>query len=253
MDFFLYLSYSNLAARMRSVILSALLLLALSGCKNDIEEEVQPEYADWYALKSPDTRAIEAVIGDIDGTLVITTRYKIYQTKDQGKTWQTATYTSNLGVVGFLSRQDTLLTLNAQSGSMTSNSATAYAANPSFYSVDEGLTWQPYRQWGRNANFEPKVARNRVTTSAGTEYSFDILLTPTAPTSSSSYIETVGIRSSTGQVLQLPQDHQMMSLYLDSKSRLYVATSGPLCGRRQDFAYCGDENGILYISKVPQP
>ena len=241
---------------MKFIILSASLLLALVGCKKEIEIEadpIQPAYKDWYALKSPDTRAIQAVIGDIDGTLVITTGFKIYQTKDKGKTWKTAIYTANHGLFGFLSRQDTLLALNTQVGAATSNTTTAYAASPSFFSVDEGLTWQPYRHWDRKVDFEPKVARNRVTTSAGTEYSFEILLTPTAPNSGTSYVETVGIRSSAGQTPQLPQDHAMMSLYLDSKSRLYVAAWGPLCGRRQDFAFCGDENGILYVSKVPQP
>lgn len=236
---------------MKSVALSALLLLSLSGCKKEIEEDkTPPEYKDWYAIKSPDTRAIQAVIGDIDGTLVITTGFKIYQTKDRGKTWKTAIYTANHGLFGFLSRQDTLLALTAQLGS---NSTTAYAASPSFFSLDEGLSWQPYRQWDNEVAFEPKVARNRVVTPSGTEYRFEILLTPTSPNSSSSYVETVGIKSSNGQSLQVPQDHQMMSLYLDSKARLYVAASGPLCGRRQDFAYCGDENGILYISKASQP
>jgi hypothetical protein len=237
---------------MKSVVLSTLLLLALSGCKKESDDiDTQPEYKDWYAFKSPDTRAIQAAIGDIDGTLVITTGFKIYQTKDRGKTWKTATYTANHGLFGFLSRQDTLLALNLQVGAVVSNTTTAYAASPSFFSVDEGLTWLPYRHWDRKVDFEPRIARNRVTTPIGTEYSFEILLTPTSPNSGTSYVETVGILSSTGQALQLPQDHQMMSLHLDSKSRLYVSASGPLCGRRQDFAFCGDENGILYVSKAP--
>nr|GFC72443.1 hypothetical protein [Tanacetum cinerariifolium] len=62
--------------------------------KEDIENEPGlPEYADWYALRAPEGRAIEAVAGNLDSTLVISTSFAIYQTKDRGKTWLLSDYT----------------------------------------------------------------------------------------------------------------------------------------------------------------
>ncbi len=234
---------------MKHTFLFAILLLALGACQKEPEEIIEPEYKDWYMLKAPDGRAIQAVYGDIDGPLIITTGFEIYQTKDRGKTWRTAIYPSNLGLTGFIRQQDTLLALNAQRGTAF-DSTTAHAVNPGYFSLDEGATWRPIR----NAAYsQSRVAINRVMSTSGTEYSIDYFLTPISPNSSSSYVETVGIKTATGRVLTLPQDHQINSLYLDTKSRLYVAGSAALCGRRDKFAYCGLPNGILYVSKIPQP
>lgn len=237
---------------MKFLFLFGVPFLALTACRKDSQDLVQPEYADWYALRAPDARAIEAVAGDLDGTLVITTGFKVYQTTDRGKTWRTANYKSNIGLYGLLQRQDTLLALAAQLGTALPNS-TAYAASPTYFSIDQGATWGPYRNWNKDSGFEPKVARNRFTAPSGIEYSIDFLLTPTNPGSSSNYVETVGIKSSTGRQLSLPKDHQITSIYLDAKSRLYATASAALCGRRQNFAFCGEQNGVLYVSKTPQP
>lgn len=237
---------------MRLPLIFCLSLLALGACQQDPEEEVQPEYADWYALRAPDDRAIEAVHGDIDGTLLITTGFKIYQTTDRGRTWRTADYQSNSGLFGFLQVQDTLLVLNTQLGSAF-DSTTAFAAHPSHFSLDQGMTWKRYTDWRRRTDFEPRVARNRATSPSGTEYSIDFLLTPISPQSSSSYVETVGIKTSTGQLLSLPKEHQLKSVYFDALSRLYVTGSASVCGRGKDFSFCGEQNGVLYVSKKPQP
>ena len=238
------------------LLLSATFLLGLGACQKDSkEEDAQPEYADWYALRAPDARAIEAVSGDIDGTLVITTGYTVYQTTDRGRTWRTGNYPSRIKVFGFLQQQDTLLALEAQVklGSIQQGMRESYACNPAYFSLDQGITWKPYRNWQRDADFVPRVARNHVTAASGTKYSIDFLLTPVSPQSTSSYIETVGVKTSTGQKLSLPQEHQINSLYVDKKSRLYVAASAPLCGQRENFAFCGEQNGVLYVSKKSQP
>ncbi|MBO0360364.1 hypothetical protein J0X19_20555 [Hymenobacter sp. BT186] len=237
---------------MKLPFIFCLSLLSLGACQQDSEEEVQPEYADWYALRAPDDRAIEAVHGDIDGTLLITTGFKIYQTTDRGRTWRTADYQNNSGLFGFLQLQDTLFVLNTQRGSAF-DSTTAYAIHASHFSLDQGMTWKRYMDWRRHTNSELSVARNRATSSSGLEYSIDFLLTPTSPQSSGSYVETVGIKTSTGKLLSLPQEHQLKSVYFDASSRLYVTGSAPLCGRGKDFSFCGEQNGMLYVSKKPQP
>ena len=234
---------------MKLPLLAVLLAFSLVACQKDKDALPQPDSADWYVLRAPDDRAIEAVTGDIDGTLVITTRFEIYQTKDRGKTWKTGKYASNSGIFAFSQQQDTLLLLTTGWTSGL-HPDTEYATGPSSFSLDDGLTWHYYRDW--RPERELRVPRNHVTTTAGTEYSIDYLLTPVSPTSASSYIEYVGIKTSTGQQLTLPQDHQISSLYFDAKSRLYVTASAPLCGGKQEFKYCGTSNGTLYVSKKPQ-
>jgi hypothetical protein len=225
--------------------------MGLGACHKEDAEPSQPEYADWYAVRSPEGRAIEAVSGDIDGTLVISTTFKIYQTKDKGKTWLLSNYNAASSIAGFVQRQDTLLALSATAGN-AGPSTIAYAISPSHFSLDAGATWQLYRgRW--QPNLEPKVALNQATSLAGTTYSIDFLLTPTSPGSSSSYVETVGIKSAAGTELLLPKDHAITSIYFDAKSRLYVTASAALCGQREKSAYCGEPNGVLYVSKKPQP
>jgi hypothetical protein len=239
---------------MKYIVLASLsaLLLGLSACHKEDAEPSQPNYADWYALRAPETRAIQAVYGDLDETLVISTRFKIYQTKDQGKTWLTSDYSAHYGVEGFIMRNDTLLALTATLGGVGTSNA-SYATNASYYSVDKGATWLPYRNWTREVNFDPKVLLNSATSPAGIEYSIDVRRTPVSPGSTSNYIETIGVKSAIGTQLTLPKDHDITSVYFDAKSRLYVTASAALCGRRENFAFCDEQNGVLYVSKKPQP
>jgi hypothetical protein len=238
----------------KSLFLFGLGVLSLSACrKEDIEtEDSLPEYADWYALRSPQGRPIEAVYGDLDSTLVISTQFNIYQTKDRGKTWLASDYKANYSVEGFLVRNDTLLAMSSSGTGFGTVPGTSYAFTPLYCSVDKGATWRTYRNWTRRG-IEPKVALSSAISPAGTEYSIDELLTPTNPGSTSYYVETIGIKSATGAKLTLPADHVITSICFDKKARLYVTASGALCGRRENFAYCGKPNGILYISKRPQP
>ncbi|SES83666.1 hypothetical protein [Hymenobacter actinosclerus] len=235
---------------MKSLFVGALVVVSLAACQKD--KEAQPtviEYADWYALRAPDDRAIEAVAGDIDGTLTITTSFTVYQTKDRGKTWQTGDYANRIGIRGFYQQQDTLLAL-AAGGGYGSNTNTEYALSPEVFSLNQGLTWQRYRDW--RPSLALRVKRNRATAATGTEYSIEYQETPVGPNSSTVYIDYLGVQTSTGQHLTLPQQHQLKSLYFDAKSRLYIAASAPLCGQGRDFKFCGDQKGTLYISKQPR-
>jgi hypothetical protein len=231
--------------------LAGLLLLgALGACRKQADEQPTPEYADWYTIKAPEARSIEAVTGDIDGTLIITTRHKIYRTTDRGKTWQTSE-PSNLGIVGFLTHRDTLFTLTAGLGSLV-DSTTVYASHPTHYSADQGRTWQRYQfKQSTVPFFDVRVPVNRVRTPSGVDYRISIETEPIS--ASSAYVYTRGIQGPVGPATKLPQEHQLNSIYLDSKARLYVAASAPLCGRGKNFAFCGEQNGVLYVSKKPLP
>jgi hypothetical protein len=225
--------------------------LALGACHKDSAEPSQPEYADWYALRAPEGRAIQAVAGNIDSTLVISTRFSIYQTKDRGKTWLPSSYADRLGVEGFVQRGDTLLALTASSGAATATS-TAYAISPTAFSLDQGATWRKY-VWRGQYSREPKTALNRATSPAGTGYETEVRLTPTQPGSSTNYVETIGVINTLGAHLVLPHDHTITSIAFDKQARLYVTASAALCGQREQYALCGEQNGVLYVSKKPQP
>ncbi len=232
-------------------LLVGLSALALGACRKDKTEPSQPEYADWYALRAPEGRAIQAVAGNIDSTLVISTRFAIYQTKDRGKTWLPSDYKDRFGVEGFLQRGDTLLAMTASAGAATPTSI-AYAISPTSFSLDKGATWQKY-VWRGRYNQEPKTVLNRVTSPAGVGYEMEYRLTPTQPGASSNYVETIGIKNALGARLVLPRDHTFTSVAFDRQSRLYVTASAALCGSLANSAFCGEQNGVLYVSKKPQP
>lgn len=228
--------------------------LSLGACRKDaVETEPDlPDYADWYALRAPEGRAIEAVYGDLDSTLVISTQFNIYQTKDRGKTWLASDYKAMYSVEGFLMRNDTLLALSTTATGVGAVPGATYAISPLYCSLNKGATWRAYRNWTRQG-IEPKVILNSATSPGGVVYSIEELRTPTSPNSTSYHVETVGIKSNAGTSLTLPNDHVITSICFDGKSRLYATASAALCGRRENFAYCGKPNGILYVSKKPQP
>lgn len=228
-----------------------LLLGTLGACHKKPDEQPTPEYADWYTLKAPEARAIEAVTGDIDGTLILTTRYNIYRTTDRGKTWEVS-HPSNLGIFGFVTRRDTVFTLNGKV--RHGGDTTTYAVNPTYYSADQGRTWQPYHFKQSTAAFaDIQLPINRMRTPSGATYRIATESVPLSPGSTTAYLYDIGIQPERGALLTLPQEHQLNSIYLDSKARLYVAASAPLCGQRPDRTFCGEQNGVLYVSKKPLP
>lgn len=235
----------------KCTLLVVLGVFALGACRKDNAEPSQPEYADWYALRAPEGRAIQAVAGNIDSTLVISTRFAIYQTKDRGKTWLPSSYKDIFGVEGFLQRGDTLLAMTASSGAPSPTSI-AYAISPTHFSLDQGATWQKY-VWRGQYSREPKTVLNRATSPAGIGYEVEYRLTPTQPGSTTNYVETTGIKNAIGALLVLPHNHTFTSIAFDKQSRLYVTASAALCGTPKDFAFCGEQNGVLYVSKKPQP
>lgn len=127
--------------------------------------------------------------------------------------------------------------------------------NPSNYSIDDGRNWQVYR--GHNIVFEyaPSLGYkgfpfNPVTASNGVSYTINRVFLD-SPTATTGAFETPGILTSDGRRIDLPQLHQLSSLYLDSKERLYLAGTDAVYGRGKDFAFCNSKNGrgVVYISK----
>ncbi|MCF0057017.1 hypothetical protein [Dyadobacter sp. CY356] len=237
---------------MKSILLACLSLFILSSCQKDknevvvqnpVDTETPVENPDWYILTAPDARPIEGVYGDIDKSIVITTGFKIYKTDDKGKTWQVGNYDKPIGIFSFTEIQDTLLVFNTKSyRSDNTKDRSIYATRPSFYSIDKGISWFPYENITYTEK-DPSVLLNKAFTQNGTEYKIDQVTTD-------GYVETVGVITSTGQKISLPQNHQIQSLYFDKKDRLYVSASAAVCGTGNNFSWCKGENGVLYISKL---
>lgn len=231
---------------MKTSTLTGLLMLVLAACVHPINDTFMVEPSDWHVLTSPDARPIEAVHGTIDGTLVITTGLRIYTTSDKGRTWRIANYKEKTRLAGFMERGDTLIVLSTKrTEKPNSIESRTYATLPSFYSLDQGVNWLPYKQPYDHESV--KVPLNRVRSGSGTEYAINY---KEVKYQDGTYLETVGILSSTGQEINLPLKHQLSSLYCDKQSRLYVCASAPVCEGGADFAYCDDSYGTLYISRA---
>ncbi|WP_207508422.1 hypothetical protein [Telluribacter humicola] len=247
---------------MRKLLSLSLLVMTLSCIRMDQEPvpDVPVEYPDWYTITSPIDKPIQSVWGDWDKTLIISTMYELFRTTDQGKTWQKV-HQQSTGMFGVIALRDTLFTMNGLRNMQKPN-GNQYSdlVNPDHYSVDDGITWLRYAK--RNAVFDslhtlsPKIRFmvNPVTSTDSTTYTINRVFLD-GPTATTGLFETPGVVTSDGRRIDLPQLHQLSSLYLDSKQRLYIAGSDAVCGRGFDFAFCNFKGGrgVVYISKRPLP
>lgn len=220
-------------------ILSAVLFLI--SC-NNTEPEALPESSEWYVLRAPENRDIQAAYGDMDDILLITDRFHIYYTKDKGKSWNKANYNSNIGLAGFTQRNDTLFVLNTQS-SNGDDPGNRYAARPYYFSLDKGISWQELQY--NAGTTEMKTPLNFAHSGNGVRFKIDQVIYENG------MVEDKGIVSEYGSKYIFPQHHALSSVYFDKKSRLYVSGSAPLCDIADFFQPCDkqDASGTLYISK----
>jgi len=229
-------------------------LLFVLSCKRESSDTVSPAYPDWHTVTAPIDKEIQGVWGDWDKTLIISTMSELFRTTDQGKTWQPV-HQSSIGIFTVVEYRDTLFTMTGLHGYKT-------VFDADHYSVDDGKTWQRYTRY--NPVFDNAVELkdnafwiNPVTTSHGLTYRINQVFLD-GPTATTGLYETPGVVTSDGRRIDLPQLHQLRSLYLDTKGRLYIAGTDAVCGRGhsgEKFAFCNSKNGrgVVYISKKPLP
>ena len=230
---------------MKNLLIALLSLLAFFGCRSDHDTpgpKAAVENEDWYILRAPHNREIQAVYGDIDGTLLITDRRSVYYTRDKGKTWTQADYQNNIGLAGFGSRNDTLFVLDTQTMS-SADPGNRYAIRPYYFSVNGGEHWEELPS--RWASPEMKVSLNYAYSGNGNRFSIDRVYHPNGS------VEDVGVKGENGRKISLPQLHVLNVVHFDAKSRLYVAGSAPFCDKNGHVKLCDekDARGTLYISK----
>lgn len=229
-----------------------LLISLLVACHRDSIDTVRPEYDDWYTLRSPDNRAIEAVWGDIDKTVVISTGFTLYRTTDRGRNWQQV-YNQNLGITGVVASRDTLF---ATTGMLYSGGIITLV-NPILYSADQGKTWLAYRRLNpvfdligyagnKGITINPVRATNGNTYTIRRQYLDD-------STKATRRFITPGVVTQTSRQIDVPGQHQLRSLALDEKGRLYAAGSDEICELTPTFRFCNGGRGVVYVSKKPMP
>lgn len=238
---------------MKSIGYGLVLLLVLAACHRDNPDTVQPEYTAWYILRSPDAGSIDAVWGDIDRTVVIaSTTLALYRTTDRGESWQQV-YAKNQPVTGLVMQKDTLF---ATSGMLYAGGEVTLV-NTALYSIDLGATWLTYHRinptfdlvgYAGNSGIKtnPVTATNGVTYTIRRQYLND-------STKIRGRFITPGVVTQTGRQIDLPKRHQLRSLALDAKGRLYAAGSDEVCELSPNFRYCNGGKGVVYVSKNPLP
>jgi len=232
---------------MKRTFIILFILLACIGCDNDrnaptpdIETELQ--HPDWHILRAPKNREIYAVHGDIDGTLLISDRFRIYFTKDKGKTWTLSDYNPGIGLAGFAVSNDTIFVLDTESSS-SADPGNRYASRPYYFSIDGGETWKELKQ--RPGSPEMQTPINYAFSGNGIRFSIDQVI------QSNGMINYLGIKTENGRKIAIPYRHVLNSINFDRKSRLYVTASRPFCDLNGNVEFCDQEDfrGTLYVSK----
>lgn len=255
---------------MKTLFCCVLIMIALS-CKKTESDIVDPkndtvlaEYPDWYTMKAPVDKEIQSVWGDRDKTLLISTSFTIFRSTDQGKHWQQVLQQST-GMFGIVQNQDTLFTMSGLSNQSAGETYQQVLTNADNYSLDDGQTWQRYIKrnplFDRNpiyGSVDERLLINPVIASTVTTYKINRVFLD-GPAVTSGHFETPGVITSNGRRIDLPQLHQLNSLFLDGKQRLYIAGTDAVCGRGgktgQPFSFCNSKQGrgVVYVSKRPLP
>ncbi|MBE9464010.1 hypothetical protein ACFP1I_07565 [Dyadobacter subterraneus] len=242
-----------------------LLIVTLSCNKPDSDvtdssqDTVLDEYPDWYTLKSPDDHMILGVWGNYNKTVVISTGAKLFRTDDQGKHWKKVLQLTAI-LFGVVQYQDTLFAMNGLSNQTKQAVYQQVLTTADHYSVDDGKSWKRYS--GSNhvlydiPEFESadKFLINPVFTPDKDTYKINMVF-KNGPDATTGGFTTPGVITSNGRRIDLPQLHQLQSLFLDDQQRLYIACSDAVCGSENSFKFCNSQGGrgVVYISKKPLP
>lgn len=251
---------------MKNLIYCILIIIAVSCKKDDTEIAANPdtvldEYPEWYTLKAPVDYQVMGVWGNYDKTILISTMSKLFRTTDHGRHW-TQVHEQNSGMFSVIQYQDTLFTMSGLANQTKKDVYQQVLVHADNFSVDDGKTWRRYV--ARNPvlsdipQFEAVDKRfliNPIISNSGMTYKINQVFLD-GPKATTGTFETPGVITSKGALLNLPQLHQLQSLYLDDQQRLYIAATDAVCSRGHSggvFSFCNSTNGrgVVYVSKKP--
>ncbi|HEX8330832.1 MAG TPA: hypothetical protein VF629_25095 [Hymenobacter sp.] len=232
--------------------------LLAAACQKD-DPKLAPREAedpDWIKLEIPTKFSGDeaySIIGDIDKTLVVSTKAQVYVSSDRGKTWQ-ETQNSAGAMFGFVMRNDTIFSLNF---SGTDSQGRKTAINAEFYSTNFGQTWArftllPNGYYKARAFSQPIGQLTAGSVAYRTQENFQAM-----PNSSSKLVLASDLLRSAGGTetpVRLPSRHYLNGLHLDAQRRLYVGASGL---RFDDKGKAIDPTvswpAVVYVSRQPLP
>ena len=232
-------------------VIFCLVGIAMMACQHASTDSVEPEYPGWTVLRAPEKRTVVGVWGDVDNTLLISTMFTIYRSTNRGISWQPVLKQSS-GMQGIKAYRDTLFTFRGLVNGQFLESADNY-------SLDDGKTWLPYQR--DNPAFElstvlhnapAALSINPVTATTGETYTIHRQFFPDSTATFGSF-RTPGAVTTSGRRINLPLLHQLKSLYVDGKNRLYLTGSDNVCEETPTFRFCHDGRGVIYVSKQPTP
>lgn len=233
-------------------------LLAVACQKKDPEATPrETEDPDWIKLEIKTVFSGDeaySIWGDIDKTLLVSTKAHIYATSDQGKTWQerknfySATY-------GLLSRNDTIFALSNYRTDAQGQKTASYV---DYFTADLGQTWayvgsvpRGYEKYHTLSQSFGRVEAAGITyrTQENTQA---IANSSTRMVVASDLLRTDG---ATQTKMRLPAGHYLKGLYLDGQQRLYVAASGLRfdASTGQPIDPTVGRPAVVYVSRRPLP
>ena len=234
------------------VLIITAIAFIIASCKKDHKPETIKNQDDpnWIKLEIANGGEAYAVAGNIDDTLLVTTKAKAYFTTDKGKTWQESK-NFNGPVQGLYASKDTVLALLTTGGLELEGTLKASVAQ--FYTLDMGKGWNRYTDYKRSLTISKPIgivqsAQNKVT------YQLKYNTKP-ASANSISYIHKPTTILKAGDTLDFPFKVRIENLYMDSNDRLYVAASGNIYNQEKgDFIYNGDNTpAVVYVSRKALP
>lgn len=236
-------------------LIACSLILALLSCTKSETNFTEPEYTDWYTVQAPIDDVIQGLWGDYNGNLLIATTYSLFRSTDQGKSWVQVGH-QQTSISGLVEHRDTLFTTTG----IINRDAIQLMANVSQYSIDKGKNWSTYQKYNTffditsSRPVDQKLYINLKTASNGIVYKINQVYLDSTITIRR--YETPGLVTSNGRKIDLPQRHQIRSLYIDDKNRIYIIATDRICDQSSSgFLFCNSKNGrgLVYISKQPLP
>lgn len=237
-------------SNMNKCLFYLLIFLFIASCKKSKTYEdsnSQSTFSDlhWDRILIPEGGQVQAVAGNIDDTLLVSTLYNTYLVTNKGKTiTRTSTHLNN--TPGFYVVGDTIYALSADS--YDERFEKHYASIPSYYTINKGVAWHP--AYNKNSLF---VLTGEVTTKENITIKLNYHKGSDKNGKGDNFVHRSTIsRTENGNITLLDHpiiNEQPINLYLDNKERLYILTGGSFSEAGLYISPPARSQAYLYISK----
>jgi|GEM_PF-3229604 len=226
--------------------------LLITSCeKSETSVELSEESVfinkDWDRIRIPDGGQLQAVAGNIEDTLLVSTLYNTYMVTKNGKTFTlTSKHLNN--TPGLYVSQDTIYALFGSSYDVKYEKY--YSGGSNYYTVDKGLNWSL-----ANHNRYIRMLNGVVSTKNNASIQLNYHVGADKKGNGSNFVLRTTI-SKTENGLTLPfahpvVDEQPINLYVDENGRLYIPTGGSFSDTGVYRSASIMSPAYLYISKKP--